>query len=93
MRDFFNIGVFYVHRSFADEYIKKLLDELDESDIISVRRNEIQLKGGVRYWFMPANDSCCGQRLDRVYVESSVDEECLNYRIKPLLSKMQLFIL
>ena len=93
MRDFFNIGVFYAHRSFADEYIKKLLDELDESDIISVRKNEIQLRGGVRYLFMPTNDYCRGQRLDRAYVEGSVNEDYINYVIKPLLSKMQLLIL
>lgn len=90
MMDHFNIGVFYVTPEFRQSFFKRVLSEVDNEEILFFTTHDIVLKGGITYRFYRGNESCCGVRIDRAYIEPAVSDDWVQTVIRPLFSKPQI---
>ena len=63
---------------------------MDNDEILFITTHDIVLKGGITYHFYRGNESCCGGRIDKAYIEPGISDDWVQTVIRSLLSKPQI---
>ena len=79
------IGICYKNEEWAKEVLDQILRQTPENMIAKRMKNGIDFIDGSYIRTFPANDSCCGRKLNRLYVQEGVDEEYINTYLRPCL--------
>lgn len=84
-----NIGVFYKHRRWAENWFKEVAEELgDNVTRMIIDANELIIDTvDMHIIGMYPFESCCGQRFDKVILEPDVCEnyDIMNVIVKPMV--------
>lgn len=88
------IGVFFKNYEWAEKWFSDFLNKVDNVCVARVVKNGvypffIELKDGTRITAHHANKLARGIAIDKAFVEPSVDDDILNYIIKPLVGHTQ----
>lgn len=79
------IGICYKNEEWAKEVLDQILRQTPENMIAKRMKNGIDFIDGSYIRAFPANDSCRGRKLNRLYVQEGVDEEYINTCLRPCL--------
>ena len=91
------IGVFYKNRKWAEQWFKDFIDKVDQACILRFVKNGIhpfmiELRDGTRITAYQHNDNSRGVKVDKAFVESTIDNETINAIIKPLVNYAQCIV-
>ena len=83
------IGIFYKDIKWKDDFFKKLINEANDcKTLCNITENTIFFCDSyinIKIIFLPANESFCGFRLDKIYYQEDIDQDILSMRIRPML--------
>jgi hypothetical protein len=85
------IGVYYIDEEWKKEMFDQIYDyyksiDFVEHSVYSRGNTIIKLKDGSRIHFIPANVNSRGMRHTKVLLQSGIDQQTIDYRIKPTLA-------
>ena len=79
------IGVCYRDESWARAVFDQILRQIPPQMVYQHNDRRIELIDGSYIIRFPANESCRGRKLNKIYVQEGVDEEFINTVLKPCL--------
>ena len=85
------IGIYYIDEEWKREVFDQIYDyyksiDFVENSIYSRGNTVIELKDGSRIQFIPANNNSRGMRHTKVLLQSGINKQTIDYRIKPTLA-------
>ena len=86
----FTIGVFYKSKTWVEKWMDDFLNSIDQSCVLRFVKNGvhpfmIDLKDGTRIIACQVNENARGRCIDKAYVEPTIDQNIIDYVIRPLL--------
>ena len=92
----YKVGIFYTDYQWAIDLLDQYYERLPKEIVTEYRRarNEcrLTLKNGMYVQTMRADTSCRGSRFDIAIVQDTVDENSLNQRIRPMVSRRNVIV-
>ena len=79
------IGICYKNEEWAKEVLDQIYSQTPENMIAKRMKNGIDFIDGSYVRAFPANESCRGRKLNKIYVQESVDEEYINTHLRPCI--------
>lgn len=87
-----NIGLFFIHKSFADNWFKEYIKSIGESNILRYIQNGLtphmlELKDGtvIRSYNVKTNPITC--KVDKAYIEYCIDADTVDSTIRTRILK------
>jgi hypothetical protein len=86
---YLSVAVFGKTKKEAEKFLIQLVNNMkfgDVESVIQASRTEVILKNGSRYIALTASDCSRGYRFEKAYVQKGIDQELLNFIIRPYFS-------
>ena len=85
INDKFKIGIFFTDNKWAEEKFKELIDEINYDDYKAQENYKILINGPVMIEFIKITPSARGYQFDRVYYQSTIQQNMVDQILKPIL--------
>ena len=79
------IGICYKNEEWAKEVLDQIYLQTPKNMIAKRMKNGIDFIDGSYVRAFPANDSCRGRKLNKIYIQEGIDEEYVNTYLKPCI--------
>ena len=77
------IGIYYKDEFWLEDFLNELLKNIPEDIIIYRKKDCIKLKDGTFIKAVKANFNARGQKFDKIFMQSEIDEDIYEINIRP----------
>ena len=77
------IGIYYKDKFWLEDFLNELLKNIPEDIIVRREKDCIRLKDGTFIKAVKANFNARGQKFDKIFMQSGIDEDTYEINIRP----------